>query len=137
MDILFGVNLRAMFAAMERREILLMYGFTRDLFICALSVSPHRISLAQAIVAVEGDDTADGPACMHCGSSETKRSYPLGRYTLWQCHRCDHFTVSLDGLFRLFYHFTGILKSTAKKHLAKDVERPGQMKPSGIFKNWG
>jgi hypothetical protein len=106
---------------------LLTYGFTRDLFIYALSVSPHRIPLAQAIAAAEGVDAADGPACVHCGSSATKRSYSLGRHTLWQCQRCEHFTVPLDGLFRICYHFAGILKSTAKKHLAKDSERPGQM----------
>jgi RsiW-degrading membrane proteinase PrsW (M82 family) len=106
---------------------LLMYTFTRDLFIYALAVSPHRITLAQAISAVQGVGAADGPACMHCGSRNTKRSYPMERHTLWQCVSCDHFTVTLDGLFRIFYHFAGILKSTAKKHLTGDGERPGHM----------
>lgn len=106
---------------------LLMYGLTRNLFIYALAVSPHRISLAQTIVAREGVDASDGPACMHCGSCGTKRSYPFGRHTLWQCHCCDYFTVTLDGLFRLFYHFSGILKSIAKKHLAEDGEKKGYL----------
>jgi RsiW-degrading membrane proteinase PrsW (M82 family) len=106
---------------------LLMYIFTRDLFIYALAVSPYRISLAQAIAAAQGVDATHGPACMHCGNGATKRFYPWGRHTLWQCQRCDHFTVNLDALFRICYHFSGILKSTAKKHLAKDGKRPGQM----------
>jgi RsiW-degrading membrane proteinase PrsW (M82 family) len=106
---------------------LLVYTFTRDLFIYALAVSPHRISLSQAIGAVEGVDAADAPACMHCGSRAAKRYYPLGRRALWHCKCCDHFTVTLDGLFRIFYHFAGILKSTAKKHLTIDGERSGYM----------
>lgn len=107
--------------------VLLMYGFTRNLFIYTLAVSPHRISLAQTIVATEGVDIDDGPDCMHCGRNDTKRAYPFERFTLWHCHCCDHFTVDLDGLFRLFYHFAGILKATAKKNEAKDIEKKGCM----------
>ena len=101
--------------------VVLMYGFTRNLLIYALTVSPHRISLAQAIDTSKGTGAQGRQACLHCGGDKTQ-SHAFERITMWHCQSCDRMTVTLDDLFRLFYHFAGIFKSTARKHVVKDEE---------------
>lgn len=95
---------------------IIMYGFTRNLFIYALAVSPHRISLAQTMETFNEADTMSGLACLHCGNLDAKR-HTIAKTHLWHCSRCDHYTVTRKDLFRLFYHYAGILKQTANQHL--------------------
>ncbi len=107
--------------------VFLTYWFARDLFIYSIAVSPHRISLAQALGAANGVEAQKGPGCMHCGADGEERLYTIEKLKLWYCRHCDRFTVDLDGLYRLFYHFAGILKPVAKKNLRKDKESQGCM----------
>lgn len=107
--------------------ILLMYGFTRNLFIYALAVSPHRISLAQTIGNSKAVKPADTMDCPHCGSKEFKRAYAMNRFTLLHCEPCDHFTISLKGIFRIIYHFAGVLNQKAKREIVEEGVKSGAL----------
>lgn len=97
--------------------VVLIYGFTRNLFIYALAVSPHRISLSQTIDAHHASLATDGPACLYCTCEDPALKYTIAGSVLYHCKHCDHFTVTLKGLLRLFYHYAGIFKQTAKSNI--------------------
>lgn len=97
--------------------VLLMYGFARDLFIYALAVSPQRLSLQQSIDARTATLAPRSRGCLHCGSSAPKNNYAIEHIDLQHCAECDHFAVTQKGLFDLFFHFAGVVKQEAGKHL--------------------
>jgi RsiW-degrading membrane proteinase PrsW (M82 family) len=97
--------------------LLLMYAFTRNLFIYALAVSPQRVSLAQAIAVTPQVETTHGLACRYCDDTAAKPTWIVGGAVLRHCEYCDHFNTSRQGLFRLFYHYAGLLKSSAGRLL--------------------
>lgn len=97
--------------------LICMYVFTRNLFIYALAVSPQRFSLAQTVAATPPAATANGLACLHCGDRGAKPTRTIGGAVLQYCEHCDHFNTSRQGLFHLFYHYAGLLRSSARRLL--------------------
>jgi RsiW-degrading membrane proteinase PrsW (M82 family) len=96
---------------------LLIYGYARNLFLYAMSVSPQRIGLAQALHGAEASGSVSGDACLHCGDEGPKPTIALCGTEMVRCDRCDHYHLSSEGLYRLFFHYAGMRKRTAQRSL--------------------
>jgi RsiW-degrading membrane proteinase PrsW (M82 family) len=96
---------------------LLIYGYARNLFLYAISVSPQRMGLAQAIVGNEASGSVKGVTCTHCGDQGPKPTLAICGTEVARCQGCDHFNLSGEGLYRLFFHYAGIDKRTAQRNL--------------------
>jgi RsiW-degrading membrane proteinase PrsW (M82 family) len=96
---------------------LLLYGYARNLFLYAISVSPQRTGLAQALDGAEASGSAGALICLHCGDQGPKATFAICGTQTALCDRCDHFNLSSEGLYRLFFHYAGIVKRTAQRNL--------------------
>jgi RsiW-degrading membrane proteinase PrsW (M82 family) len=96
---------------------LLIYGYARNLFLYAISVSPQRIGLAQALGGIETSNRTGAMTCLHCGDQGSKATLAICGTEMVHCDHCDHFNLSSQGLYRLFFHYAGISKRTAQRNI--------------------
>ena len=89
--------------------------FTRNLFLYTLSVSPHRMSLAKAVQSARGG-MVESVTCPFCSEDGQKRTMTIQKTKLLHCAHCDHISVSKKGLFKIFFHFAGVVKKNAKSY---------------------
>jgi len=96
--------------------IKIAHTWTLTLLSYATARSPFRRSLKSFIAKYPSPAVERGIECLHCGNSEPKTTYRLGKASIQKCGECDHYVTTKSGLLKLFAFFAATFRGFPAEH---------------------
>lgn len=82
--------------------------------------SPFRPNLGYALNNQNDTKITQGMQCPHCGNTEDKETYTVGRATIQQCNGCHYYVASVKSLYEIFHHFGSDFRNLRRHYQATD-----------------
>ena len=112
------------------------YAWTKRLLRYVNAISPLKASLSDFIESYQKPGTASGIKCPNCGNLDDKKTYKLGKITLYRCGNCGKCICSRISMHYIFQHFGGAYGRAKKIYNMKDFDVPAYKAFYAENPNW-